>query len=277
MPFAFISAISNIVATTVNKHLLSIQKMNVAVFSAWLFIILFLITSLALPWLGWINLEQALTPYYLFLFMIMILIAAIWNYFYYTCLEKEHLGDFQVISIVQPLMMVVLSMLVFADERNFKVIMAAIIAGIVLVWSHLSRWKIENFRVTIPLFFAIFLAAIESLYHKELLGVYSPVALYFVRTGFIALIFVILSYQNITQLTKSNVIQTIIIAIFAVSTMVLSFYGYQTIGIAKTQIIMLLYPVGATLLSVYYLHERIKKRKIFALIIIVACIIYAFS
>ena len=277
MFYVLFSAISNIIATTVNKHLLSREKMSVATFTAWLFIFLFIITALSLPWIGWVDWEHAFTDYYVFLFLMMIFLATVWNYFYYNCLEKDNLADFQVIAIVQPLLTVALAVTVFAEERNEKVIIATLIAGITLIWSHLTRWKIDNLAITIPLFFAILLSAIESLYHKEMLQVFSPAALYFTRTAVLAVIFVILGFNTLFKVSKSNLYQTIIISFFAVLTMVLSFYGYETIGIAKTQIIMLLYPIGATLLSVYYLKERIKKRKIFALIIITACIIYAFS
>jgi drug/metabolite transporter (DMT)-like permease len=277
MYYAFISAITNIVAVVVNKRLLSIDKMNVATFLGWLFIFLCLITGLSIPWIGFIDLEQAFTSYYVFIFLTMILLAAVWNYFYYTCLEKDNLSDFQLISIIQPLLTVILSMVVYDDERNLKVIIAAFVAGLALLLSHLFRWKIENYAITIPLFLTIILSSIESLYHKELLEVYSPAALYFTRTFFIAIIFGIIGAKTFFKVSQNNLKTTFTIAFFAVIAMVASFYGYQTIGLAKTQIIMLLFPIGSTILSVYYLKERIKKRKIVALIIIIGCIIYAFS
>lgn len=277
MFFAFLSALTNIVAVVVNKRLLTNDKMNVAAFSGWLFVFLCLLTSITLPWLGWVNLEQAFSNYYLFLFLIMILLASVWNYFYYICLEKDNLSDFQVISIMQPLLTVVLSMLVYDDERNFKVIIATLVAGLALFLSHVFRWKIENYAITIPLFMTVILSAIESLFHKELLHIYSPAAFYFIRTFFVAIIFVAVGAKYMNKVNRSNLFSTIVIAFFAVIAMVASFYGYQTIGLAKTQIIMLLFPIGSTLLSVYYLKERIKKRKIMALLVIIGCILYAFS
>jgi drug/metabolite transporter (DMT)-like permease len=276
MFYALGAAIANIIATTTNKQLLSREKMNVSAFSAWIFIFLFLLSGILLPSLGFINLEYAFSVYYLFLFLVMILLASVWNYFFYNCLEKDSLVDFQVISVVQPLLTIALSMIVFSEERSEKIIIASIISGIALYLSHQSRWRIENFKVTIPLFFAILLAAIESLYHKELLAVYSPVTLYFVRTGFLALIFTIAGIREITHIKSIQLWKTIYIAIFAVATMILSFYGYQTVGIAQTQIIMLLYPIGATILSYYLFKEHIQKRKIIALAVIILCVIYTF-
>ncbi len=277
MFYALGSALANIFATTINKHLLSREKMNINSFSAWLFIFLFLVTAITLPWLGWVDTEKIFSQYYVFLFLVMIFLASVWNYFFYNCLEKDSLADFQVIAIIQPLLTITLSMIVFSEERSDKVIIATLIAGAALIISHLKRWKIENFAVTIPLFFAILLSSIESLYHKELLDAFSPAALYFARTGVVAIIFISTGLNQMFKVSKSNLYQTLIIAIFAVATVVLSFYGYQTIGIARTSMIMLLYPIGATILSVYLLKERIKRRKVIALVVITACIVYAFS
>ena len=271
------AAIANVIATTVNKHLLSKEKMGVVPFGIWLFIFLAFITGLSLPFLGQVNFTEAFSIHYVFIFLTMILIASTWNYFYYTCLEKDTLAEFQLVSIVQPLLSIFLSMLVFSDERNYHVLIATIVAGIALVYSHLYRWKIENFVVTVPLFIAVVLASIESLYHKELLHVYSPASLYFFRTLLIAIVFIFASPKEIKNVTRKNLFQTFIVALFAVFTMVLTFYGYQLIGIAKTNIILLLYPITTTLISVYLLKERIKKRKIFAFVIIIICIIYAFT
>ncbi|MBU0647650.1 DMT family transporter [Patescibacteria group bacterium] len=270
------AAIANIIATTINKHLLSKERMDVLSFGIWLFIFLFAITALTLPWIGWVDFELALSDHYLYIFLIMILIATIWNFYYYYCLQKDTLADFQLVVIVQPLLAVFLSMLLFSDERSDKVLIATIIAGVTLILSHLHRWRIENFKVTVPLFIAIVLASVETLFHKELLVVYSPAALYFTRTFIIATILFLANPGHISKVTPKNLWQTFVISFFAVLTMILSFYGYQIIGIAKTNIIMLLYPIATTIISIYILKERIKKRKVVALIIIVLCIIYAF-
>lgn len=276
MFYALGAAIANIIATTTNKHLLSKERMGVISFGIWLFILLALISGLSLPWLGWIDFEQAVSIHYTFMFVAMLLLACTWNYFYYNCLQKDTLAEFQLVSITQPLMTIFLSMLIFPGERSEKVFVATIVAGFILIASHMNRWKIEQFSVTITLFTVIFLASIESLYHKELLEIYSPAALYFARAFFIAIIFFLANPTDIKKVNYKNLIQTFLIALFAVVTMLLSFYGYQMIGVAKTNIILLFYPIGATIISVYLLKERIKKRKLVALAIIVLCIIYAF-
>ncbi|MFA4930341.1 MAG: DMT family transporter [Patescibacteria group bacterium] len=273
---AFGAAIAYIIATTINKHLLSKERMGVISFGIWLFIFLAAITGLTLPWLGEINWEQALSIHYTFAFAAMLLLACTWNYFYYSCLQKDTLAEFQLMTIVQPLLTIFLGMLVFPDERNEKVFIVTIVAGFILIASHLDRWRLENVNVTVPLLISIFLAAVESLYHKELLVIYSPAALYFTRTLFIAIIFFLANPSHLKKVNQKNLWQTFIIAFFAVLAMVLSFYGYQQLGLAKTNIILLLYPIGTTIISVYILKERIKKRKLVAFALIVLCIIYAF-
>jgi drug/metabolite transporter (DMT)-like permease len=276
MYFALGSAFSNVIATIVNKHLLSREKMHVLSFSIWLFIFLCLTTAIALPWLGTVNWELFWRWEFVLSFCVMITLAAIWNYFYYSCLQKESLTDFQLISITQPLFTIFLSLLLIPEERNYKIIIATIVAGLALFFSHVHRWKIDNFVITVPLFLSIILASIESLFIKQLLVVFSPVSLYFVRTAFVAIIFYF-SFPNKLKLASAkNIWQTWIIAFFAIITMILSYYSYEYLGIAKTSLVGLLYPVLTTIISVYLLKERVKKRKLFAFAVIICCLIYVF-
>jgi len=276
MLFALFSAFSNIIATTINKFLLSRDKMPIMTFSVWLFIFLAGITALTLPWLNWIDWEKFVTPEYLFFFIVIVSLAATWNYFFYTCLERDSLADFQLISVIQPLLTIFLSMLIFPDERSDRVIFATLIAAAVLLASHLQSWRLENPIITIPLLGAILLSAIENLYIKEMLLITSPATLYFMRTFMIAVVLIGVSPASLRYTRPKHLWQTLIIAFFAVLTMVLAFYGYQIIGVAKTNMITLLYPVGTTILSVYLLKERIKKRKLLAFVIIILCIVYVF-
>lgn len=189
MLFALFSALSNIVATTINKFLLSRDKMHVLSFSLWLFIFLALITALTLPWIGYVDWEALISLPYLFYFLVMIALAAIWNYFYYTCLQRESLSDFQLIAVIQPILTIFLSLLIFSDERGEKIIIATLIAGTVLVASHINRWQIDTPQLTIPLLAAVFLSAVENLFIKEMLEIMSPASLYFLRTLFVAIVF----------------------------------------------------------------------------------------
>ncbi len=276
MFYALGSAFANVIATLVNKHLLSREKMHVLSFLIWLFIFLCLTTAIGLPWLGQINWDLFWQWDYILIFCFMLALASIWNYFYYVCLQKESLTDFQLISITQPLLTVLLSQLFLPDERSYKIIIVTFVVGISLFASFIHRWKIDNFVLTVPLFLSIILASIESLLNKQLLHVFSPTTLYFVRTAFIAIIFYFSFPAKIKSVTKNNLWQTWLIAFFAVLTMVLSFYSYQVIGVAKTSLISLIYPVLTTIISVYLLKERIKKRKLFAFVVIIGCLIYVF-
>ncbi len=276
MFYALGSALANVIATTVNKHLLSREKMHVLSFMIWLFIFLCLTTSFTLPWLGGVNWELFWNWESILAFVCMISLAAIWNYFYYACLQKESLTDFQLISITQPLFTIFLSLLLIPDERNDKIIIAALVAAPTLFISHVHRWRIDNFSITVPLLLSIILASIESLFINQLLNVFSPASLYFIRTGFVAFIFYF-SFRNKFKLaTKKNLWQTWVIALFAVLTMVLSYYSFKYIGVAKTSLIGLLYPILTTIISVYLLKERIKKKKLFAFVVIICCLAYVF-
>lgn len=276
MLFALFSALANVFATTISKLVLTKQKLSVMSFQIWTFFWLALLTAGLLPFLGVGHIQSLWQMPHLFYLVVMIVLAVIWNYFTYACLQKKELAEFQLITVMQPLITILLSMIIFSDERNERVLIATVIAGISLILSHFERWRLESPRLTIPLLLGIILSSVENLYIKELLSVINPATLYFVRTAFVALIFFLAAPAAIRQINRQQLWSTVMIGAFAVATMVLSFYGYQVIGVAKTNIIFLLSPITLTLVSVYLLKERIKKRKIVAFIIIILCILYVF-
>lgn len=270
---AFTSAFSSVIAILLNKRLLSKDKMDATAFSIWLFLLLCLITSLTLPWLGEVNWGFAFHWQYLTLFMVMILLGAVWNRLYYDCMGKESMIELQLMTIFQPLLTIVLAMAIFPEERTWKLALASIISGLALIFSHFDRWKMEVSQVTIKLMAAIFLAAIEVIYVKELLTVYSPAALYFGRTLLIFLVLFLADFRSFNKISLKEYWKTLLIAVLAVTSMVLSYYAYDIIGVTQTTLILLIYPILTTIISVWLLGERIKKRKVIAMIIIIACII----
>lgn len=270
---AFASAFSSVIAILLNKKLLSKDKMDATTFSIWLFLLLCLVTSMTLPWLGNVNWAMIWHWHYVILFMVMILIGTMWNKLYYECMGRESMLELQLMTVFQPLLTIALAMFIFPEERTWKLILASIVSGAALIVSHHERWKIGLSDVTIKLAAAIFLAAIEVIYVKELLNIYSPAALYFVRTLLIFSVLFLADWKKFNKINLREYGKTLVIAILAVCSMVLSYYAYELIGVTQTTLILLLYPILTTIISVWLLGERIKKRKILAMIIVIGSII----
>jgi len=66
-----------------------------------------------------------------------------------------------------------------------------------------------------------------------------------------------------------------IISIVWVVYRVIMYYGYQTIGIVFTTMLLILAPIVIYIFAAIFLKEKIKLRQIIASIIIVACVVSA--
>lgn len=271
---AFIYTISSIFGAVVNKNIFSKDRTNPIVFTTWLFLFLFLCSVIFVPFVGKIDATQVFEPKNIIYLLIVIILAYCWNNLYYRSLSSETLAEVQLMNVFQPILVLTFTLLIFKDERNYQIIFATIVSCLALVLSHMGRWKIKIDRDTKLLFLAIFLAALEVIFIKQLLKVYSPVMLYCLRTGLVTILFIVFNRQNLAKIGNKTFLKTFFVSIFGFSAMVFSYIAYDTIGVAETTLVALLYPVITTLISVKILGERIKKRKIIAMIVIILCIIY---
>jgi len=108
-----------------------------------------------------------------------------------------------------------------------------------------------------------------------LLEVYSPSALYAVRTGLVFLSLWLVFRPNFRRLTSQNILSIFILAIIATSYMTFMFSGFKDFGVVFTTLILTLTPILIYFFTVVFLKEKLRKRVVLAAAIILACIIYA--
>jgi len=121
----------------------------------------------------------------------------------------------------------------------------------------------------------VLLAAIEAIFDRQLLEVYSPSALYAVRTGLVFLSLWLVFRPNFRRLTSQNILSIFILAIIATSYMTFMFSGFKDFGVVFTTLILTLTPILIYFFTVVFLKEKLRKRVVLAAAIILACIIYA--
>ncbi|MBI3495302.1 DMT family transporter [Candidatus Berkelbacteria bacterium] len=270
-----LAALASSTGTVVDKITLSWHKVPIRVFAPALFLVLFLITVTLLPWFGSVDVTQLLTFHVLSLFTLMVITAAAWNIFYYQGLQKESIEEFEAIILLVPLVTVVLGALFLPEERNIHIVFAALIASIALLFSHVNKRHLDFDRWTIGLILSVFLMAIEAVFIKKLLAVFSPVALYFARTGFVFLALNTWYGSSLGHMKEVAARLTFVSGICGVISMVLKFYGYNAVGVIYTTLILIISPFLTIILDHFILHEPIHWRKIVSIIVILGAIIYA--
>lgn len=272
--FAFIAAVAQAGGIIVDKIILTRRRMEIHVFIPVLFLFLFLLTGILMPHLGKISLE-IFKPYYLVIFLLMIAAAIIWNVFYYQGVQKEKVHEFELIIMFQPLLTILLAAVLIEKNTNIHLLIAAIIASLSLIFSHLRKNHFELSSGSRGLILAVIFMSAEIILQKIILEVFSPVALYFVRTGIIFLIFLFLYQPRLRQVSNAHLFLLLATSALGVTQMITKFYGFQSYGVIYTSLILILSPVLVYITSTILLHERLKLRTVLSALAIIGCIVYA--
>lgn len=271
---ALLAVIANTGNILLDKSLLSRQRMAIHNYIPLVFVFLFFVTLLTLPWTGSINSAVATDQQYIFYFVLMILLALIWNIFYYQGLQREKIMEFEMTMLLTPLATIILATLFFPEEFNGPVFASAIIGSLALFATHLRKHHLHLDKYEIHLILAVFLMAMETMVQRELLEVYSPALLYAIRTGVLAAFFALYYKPNMHAVTNRQFNTVFLIAVMGALGMVSKFYGYQTIGITFTTLLLLLVPILSSWIDTRVNKTRVKKRTVVAFVVILMCVVY---
>ncbi len=218
---------------------------------------------------------QAFNPSYIIAFLLMVALAVAWNIFYYRSLAKESVQEFDLILLTEPLITIALASFFFSSERHFTVLLAGLFAALVLVITHMHRRKVRFNAYAKELMVAIVLMSLEVLVIKELLVIYHPISLYFLRTVCIAVVTAWIYKPKLNRIKTLDIVAMSGTALFGILQMVSRFYGYANGGVVLTTIVLLLGPVLVEISSVTILKEKITLKTSLAFVLIILCIVYA--
>lgn len=272
--FPLIAALTQAGGIIIDKITLTRQRVELKIFIPILFIFLFFLTAILFPWLGWIS-TDFLTWKYQILFWAMLTLAVVWNIFYYRGARAEKVRDFELVIMGQPLVTIMLASIILQNERNWPVVIAAIIAGIALFISRIQKEHLEFSPEMRGLVAAVVLMSIELILIDLLLAVFSPVALYAARTGVIALFFYLYYRPHLKLVAPHHYWLVAASAVLGVTQMVTKFYGFKEFGVIYTSLILIIAPILVYIISTIWLHERLKARTVIAAVVILGCILYA--
>lgn len=257
-----------------DKFALSKYRVPVMRFIPLLFIFLAIFTAIFLPRWGGYDIDLVQSQKYILLFIGMIIVAVSWNILYYQGIQKEDLHEFELIMLLSPLATIAFAEMFLPAERNAGVLIPGLIASLALIATRFRKHHVHIGRTAWRTIVAMLLMSLESIFIKELLAAYSPVTLYFVRTFVIAIVFIALYKPKLLAMPRTAFALTIISAIFGVLQMVLKFYGFSSLGVVETTMILVLGPFLVYLASFFFFREQLYKRDILAAVVVVLCILY---
>ncbi|MCL5407520.1 MAG: EamA family transporter [Patescibacteria group bacterium] len=272
--FPFISALAQVGGILVDKITLTRRQVSVHVFVPILFLFLFLLTALLFPFLGKISIE-VFSLRYLLIFLAMIIAATVWNIFYYQGVQSEKVHEFELIMMFQPLLTILLATIFLKGEQNLQIEIVAIIAAIFLIVAHLNKAHLEITLGGYKLLLAVLFMSVELILIKILLVVFSPVALYCIRTGILFIFFFLFYHPQIKKVAGKNSALILASASLGTLQMISKFYGFEQFGVVYTSLVLILSPILVYICSTIFLHEKLKLRTVISAIVILGCIVYA--
>jgi len=213
------------------------------------------------------------------IFSAIVIISVIANLFGFASIKGEKVNNLEPARIMNPLFIVLLAILFsFLNpalyERDFSVIIPALIAGIALIVSHLKKYHLKfnkYFRFAI---YAAFLSASEMVISMLILDYYSPISFYFLRCAAIFIISYIIFRPKMKGLTTKVELQVLGIATLWVTYRVLIYYGFIYLGVMFTTLLSMLGPLFVYAFARIFLKEKIGWKNVAASGVILACIAY---
>jgi len=259
----------------VDKVILSQEQVPIKRFIPLLFALLAFFTILVLPFDNWVSLEAITWPIIGYYFL-MITLAFVWNILYYRAVKQKTVQEFEPILMLSPLVVILLAPIIYPNERNWAIIAIALIAGLVLILSNLDRGHIKLSAVSIGLIVCIFLMSFEVIVIRQLLDYFSPASLYFSRCSILFLLFLAYYQSNLIKIKPVAIFGVVITSLLGVMQMIARFYGYQSIGIVFTTLVMSLSPALVYIFGFIFLKERLQSKRLLGGIFIFICVIIAY-
>jgi len=224
---------------------------------------------------------QALEFKNIFIFSLVVLFSITANLFTFYSMKWEKVTNLAPAKILEPLFVIILaiffSFIIDSKlyERNLKVIIPALIAGVALIFSHIKKHHLKFNKYFIAAILGSFFFALELIISRLILDHYSSITFYFLRCSAILLVSIILFRPKLKVFDKKARISILIIGIIWAVYRIIIYWGYVNLGVMFTTLLIMMGPIFIYLFAWKFLKEKINWKNIIASIIIIACIIYA--
>ena len=264
--------------TILERTLLKKKKIGVKLYQTASFLSIVLL-MLPLLYFFWKFDSQALDLKNILIFLGVIIVAVLANLCSLFSLSGEKVSITEPARILEPLFVILLSMIfglfiVGFHETDTRIIIPALIAGVSIVFPHLKKEHLKFNKYIIAAILGSFFFALELVLSKIILDFYSPITFYFLRCLFVFVISLILFRPKLTSLNGKNSLNILLIAGVWIVYRVAIYFGYLNYGIIFTTLITMLSPLVIYLLASRFLKEKLNWKNIVSSIIIVLCVLY---
>jgi len=274
-----LGAIALATATIMQRMILRKKTMNIKFYQSAEFLAIVL-ASLPLLYFFWRIDSGAFSLKNILIFVLVIVFSIIANILTYYSMKWEKVSNLEPAKMLEPLFVIIFAIIfsfLFEGlyERNFNIIIPALIAAGALVFSHIKRYHLDFNKYFIAAIVGSIFFALELIISRLILDYYSPVTFYFLRCISIAILSTIIFRPKYQKLENKVKWQILAIGAIWVIYRVAIYYGYLYLGVVSTTLMIMLGPIFIYLFAWKFLKEKLSWRNIVAAVVILACILYA--
>ena len=268
-----IAAVLQASSFTLDKIVLSFRGINFKAYTGTSFPISFLITSVLFfifrPPLSWALFQGNL--FWLLLASIGMTIAT--NLIFYRALQDDRLQEIQTFELLPGLSVILFSTIFFIDERNFAVLIPALIAALAVIWSHWEKHHIHIAKHTLPfILWSLAAAPFATSISKILLASWNPIALEMIRSGITTAILVPLFTKYTEHIPFRAILLFYLTNILTSIAWILFYFSFQKSGIVYTLLIFSIQPLLVYFASIFFLKEELQWKKVVAFVVVLISI-----
>lgn len=261
---------------TLDKVILSMRRVDFKAYTGASFPLIFLVTFVVFLLFRPPFSTELLAGRLGWFLVLSVAMTIVTNLFYYRALEHDALAEIQTLELLPAIPVVVVSSFLFSDERNVSLIIPAIAATLVIVWSH---WEAHHFRIarrTAPfLIWAIIAAPIGAALSKVLLRAWSPISLELVRSGLTAAVLTPLFSKHTRHVPPAALRGLILTNILTTVAWIFFYFSYQRSGIIYTLLLFSVQPLLVYFAAVFLLKESFQWKKLVAFLVVLGSILMA--
>jgi len=275
-----LGALALVGGTIITKVVLREKKVNIKLFQTAAFFAAVLV-MIPLLYFFWTFQPQALESKNLGIFFLIILFSMIANLAMFYSMKREKVSELEPAFVLEPLFTILLAILfsflvsVELYERNLKVIIPALIAGGVLILTHIKKDHIKFNKYFLVAVVGSFFFALELVLSRLILDFYSPMTFYFLRCSSLFILSFIIFKPKFEKLNSKIRWEILAIGALWVAFRVIVYYGYLQLGVIFTTLVLMIGPIFVFLFAWKFLKEKLGWKNILATIVIVGCVLYA--
>jgi len=277
--FPIIGALALAGGTILEKIVLIKRKIDIKLYQTSSFLAIALV-MLPLLYFFWGVDSNALETRNILIFGLVVVFSIAANLFTFYSMKWEKVTVLEPAKILEPLFVIILAIIFsfFFEglyDRNVQVVIPALIASVALIFSHIRKHHLDFNRYFIAAIFGSFFFALELVVSRLVLDFYSPISFYFLRCLFIFIISLAIFRPKFNKLDKIVKKEILVVAILWVVYRLMIYYGYISLGVIFTTLMIMLGPVFVYIFAWKFLKEKIDWRNIVAAVIIVGSALYA--